>query len=695
MNTQTKQLQCAHMAQMIEQTYDSIISTDLDGTILTWNKGSEYLFGYSAQEVISKHISLLNKEKNGNGFETLVTILKEKGRINKEVEIMTKSQEIIFIDLSLSLLKDEHSQPFGIVGHAHDITQKRAAEKALEEKNYNFKQYLEAIDKIGIGIFVVDEDFRVRYMNKSLVEWFGDQTDQICYSSIANLEQPCPYCKIHDVINNNKKVMYQPVTPDGQSFEIVATSIKNSDGTTSKMEIIRNVTEQKQAQENLLYEKEKTDYLAHHDTLTKLPNRVLFQDRIVQAIEKAKRDQHKVALLFIDLDHFKEINDSLGHNIGDEILKVLTQRFEDIISDADTLARLGGDEFGIVLENIEHIQNASLVAHKILEVLKEEILLEQKTLYITSSIGISIYPDDGQDAQSLLKFADSALFKAKDEGRNNFQFYSSDMTELAFERVLMEASLREALVKEEFVVYYQPQVDAKREKLVGMEALVRWNHPTMGLVSPAKFIPLAESTGLIVELDDFVMKKAMTQLALWYKEGLNPGRLALNLSVKQLQQEDFLEKFEHLRQESGCKADWLELEVTESQIMSKPQEAIEILQKIQDLGIELAVDDFGTGYSSLAYLKRLPINKLKIDQTFVRDLPYDEEDSAIARAVIALAKSLNLHIIAEGVETQEQKEFIVSNGCDNIQGYFYSKPIPAKEFEAKFLLKAISTGIED
>lgn len=386
-------------------------------------------------------------------------------------------------------------------------------------------------------------------------------------------------------------------------------------------------------------------------------------------------------MLFLDLDHFKEINDSLGHEVGDEILKTVSRRLKDNIRKEDTVARLGGDEFTMILEELSHSQDASLVANKILESLSKAIQIEENELYISSSIGISIYPNDGLDPQSLLKFADSAMYKAKDEGRNNYQYYSSEMTELAFERIVMETAMRNGIKNEEFVVYYQPQVNGETNQLIGMEALVRWKHPTMGIVSPAKFIPLAESTGLIVELDRYVMKTAMNQVSQWYKDGLNPGVLAMNLAVKQLKQNDFIDIFQSLMKETTCKSEWLELEVTESQIMSHPEEAIEILRRISNLGIELAVDDFGTGYSSLAYLKRLPINKLKIDQVFVRGLPNDEEDVGISRAVIALAKSLHLRVIAEGVETKEQKDFLVENGCENIQGYFYSKPVPANEIE--------------
>jgi diguanylate cyclase (GGDEF)-like protein len=385
--------------------------------------------------------------------------------------------------------------------------------------------------------------------------------------------------------------------------------------------------------------------------------------------------------LFLDLDHFKEINDSLGHEVGDKILKTVSKRLKEIIRKEDTIARLGGDEFTMILEELSHSQDASLVASKILESLSKAVQIEENELYISSSIGISIYPDDGLDPQSLLKFADSAMYKAKDEGRNNYQYYSSEMTELAFERIVMETAMRSGIKNEEFIVYYQPQINGLTNQLIGMEALVRWKHPTMGIVSPAKFIPLAESTGLIVELDRYVMKTAMNQVSQWYKDGLNPGILAMNLAVKQLKQNDFIDTFQSLMKETNCKSEWLELEVTEGQIMSHPEEAIEILQRVSNLGIELAVDDFGTGYSSLAYLKKLPINKLKIDQAFVRGLPEDEEDIGISRAVIALAKSLRLRVIAEGVETKEQRDFLVENGCENIQGYFYSKPIPAYEIE--------------
>ncbi|MCF6340732.1 MAG: EAL domain-containing protein [Sulfurimonas sp.] len=428
-------------------------------------------------------------------------------------------------------------------------------------------------------------------------------------------------------------------------------------------------------------QKNSFNYQAHHDALTGLPNRVLFNDRLNRAIVKSKRKNTNFALFFIDLDRFKHINDSLGHTIGDEVLKIISKRFKKIIRRNDTISRLGGDEFTVLAEDLREKTDASLLAKKLLDILSKPIIIKGHTLYISSSIGISLYPKDDTNADNLLKYADAAMYKAKDEGKNNFQYYSSDMTELAYQKVIMESSIRKALKDEEFVVYFQPQINAKTNKLVGMEALVRWQHSNGELIYPDKFIPIANETGLIIELDRWVMKESMKQVKLWYSQGLNPGVLALNLAMKQIHEYDFISIIEKMIKEIEYKPEWLEFEITEGEIMNKPENAIKVLQALNELGIKLAIDDFGTGYSSLLYLKQLPISKLKIDKSFVQDIPDNEEDVGITRAVIALSKSLRLSIIAEGVETKEQKDFLVENGCENIQGYFYARPMPATEME--------------
>ena len=434
------------------------------------------------------------------------------------------------------------------------------------------------------------------------------------------------------------------------------------------------------------------EHQAYHDALTNLPNRSLFLDRLDQAIKQAHRTHNKLAVLFMDLDNFKEINDSLGHAAGDQVLAYIANKLRDNLREIDTIARLGGDEFTLIINSIEDVKQINGLALNLVNVLQESMAIGDNELYITSSIGISIYPDDGETPETLLRNADTAMYKAKDEGRNSYQFYTQDMTERAFERVLMETNLRRALDKEEFVVYYQPQYDVARQAYVGMEALVRWVHPELGLVSPAQFIPVAEETGLIVQIDRWVMRTALAQVAEWYRGGFHPGRLALNLAVKQLYQDDLIEMLETNLRIKGFRPEWLALEITEGEIMKKPEQAIKVLQRISDLGIDIAIDDFGTGYSSLTHLKRLPVNKLKIDQSFVRDIPGDEEDEAIVQAVIALSRSMGLEVIAEGVETEQQQAFLLREGCSQIQGYLFGRPMNAALMHALLSGETAVTG---
>ncbi|MFT5660708.1 MAG: diguanylate cyclase (GGDEF)-like protein/PAS domain S-box-containing protein [Sulfurimonas sp.] len=687
------QLKYAQQVQMIEQTNDAVISSDLKGIILTWNHGAEVLFEYDAQEVIGQHISILHRDEDIQDIKNTLNTLIKNGEYTADVYRVKKSKKIVAVSLSLSLLRDEMKRPIHMVAYVQDISKRKEAEDALKEQ-YKYLQSI--IDGIDDSIMVIKKDYTIELMNSTLKKSaqyikVADPQNPKCYEISHHRTTPCDGfehpCPLKDVLDMKKhiSVIHNHDTSKGENRYIELSASPLFDTNQNCIGIIesaRDITEHLEVQGELREQKNILNHQAHHDALTGLPNRVLFNDRLIHAIEEGKRNKSKFALLFIDLDHFKEINDSLGHAVGDEILKTVTSRLKKAIRDKDTVARLGGDEFTIILDDLAKIQDASIIASKILEVLGKAMEVNDNTLYVSSSIGISIYPDDGTSAQNLLKFSDSAMYKAKDEGRNNFQYYSSEMTVNAFERVVMETSLRNALENEEFVVYYQAQVNARTNKLIGMEALVRWQHPNMEIVLPSRFMPLAESTGLIVELDRFVMATAMKQISQWYKDGFNPGVLAMNLTVKQLQKEDFIPMFTKLMQETNTKAEWLELELTEGHIMTHPQETIKILQQIHDLNIELAIDDFGTGYSSLAYLKKLPIDKLKIDQTFIQGLPSDEEDAGITKAVIALAKSLNLKVIAEGVETKEQKEFLVENGCDNIQGYFYSKPIPSHEFES-------------
>jgi len=448
----------------------------------------------------------------------------------------------------------------------------------------------------------------------------------------------------------------------------------------------RDISENKKAHEELVEQKNILDHQAHHDALTGLPNRTLFNDRLEHGIELSKRHNTKMALFFIDLDQFKQINDSLGHQVGDKVLIAVAERIKAKIRKDDTLSRLGGDEFTIIMEDLKDLEDASSLAQKIHDVFKQPIHIEGHTLFTSCSMGISLYPDDDMDANNLIQYADAAMYKAKEEGRNNFQFYSPEMTKFSLERMIMKNSLLQAIDNKEFIIYYQPQIDVTTGKMIGMEALVRWQHPEMGLLLPEKFISLAEESDFIVELDRWVMAISMRQISTWYEAGFNPGVLALNLSMRQLRRDDFIEILQENMKMTGFKPEWLELEVTEGEMMKKPEESIIKLEKISNLGIGITIDDFGTGYSSLAYLKRLPVGKLKIDQSFIKEIPYNNNDIAIVKAIIALAKSLDLDLIAEGVETELQKEFLLNGGCENMQGYYYCEPIPAVDIERQWFV---------
>jgi len=548
-------------AKILDYIHDSVISTDIEGRITSWNRGSNLLFGYTQKEMLGETIQKTYDEDNEYTLKELFSILQDQGSLEIEAYMFKKDKTRIICDISLSISKDDNEELDGYIGYIQDITLQKQTQLLLEEQTQKLK------------------------------------------------------------------------------------------------------------------------YLAHHDTLTDLPNRALFKDRLSQTIVSAKRNKEQFALLFIDLDQFKKINDSLGHHIGDEVLVETAKRIKSVLREEDTLARLGGDEFTIIIKNFRNIQAISTISQKIIDIMREPISIAIHNLYVTSSIGISIYPDDAKNDLNLVKYADAAMYKAKDEGRNNYQFYSASMTAQAFEHVVMESSLRIAIKEEQFIVYFQPQYDVRTHKIVGMEALVRWNHPTLGLVPPGNFIPIAEESGLIVDIDRIVMKKAMAHFSLWHNKGLNPGKLSLNLAMKQLNQDDFLEQLQKAMNAVKFQAKWLELEVTEGQVMANPEISIEKLNQIHKMDIDIAIDDFGTGYSSLSYLKKLPLDKLKIDQSFIRDIPSDEDDMAITKAIIALGKSLNLKLIAEGVETVEQRDFIIENGCDLIQGYFYSRPVPANEME--------------
>ncbi len=432
----------------------------------------------------------------------------------------------------------------------------------------------------------------------------------------------------------------------------------------------------------------RLDYLAHHDTLTNLPNRLLFQDRLRHAISKARRMQQIMALLFLDLDRFKNINDSLGHEVGDQVLQEVAKRLTNIVRESDTLARLGGDEFVIALEQNTESREITIVAQKILQTLSTAFHIDAHELYITASIGISLYPDNGLTSEALMKTADVAMYRAKEKGRNNFQFFTSDMNERAHEALFLENNLRKAIDNRELALHYQPQVEISSGKTTGMEALVRWHHPKHGVIPPNKFIPMAEETGLIIPLGKWVINTACRQTMQWQQAGFPPCKVAVNISPRQFRQSNLVKTVEQALAESGLAANWLELEITENVLIEDATQTIAIMEALNALGVSLAIDDFGTGYSSLSYLHRFPLSKLKIDQSFVQSIGGPAGNHAIVEAIIALARALDLEVIAEGIENQAQIAFLMERGCVYGQGFYFSRPLPVYACE-QFLLRQL------
>jgi diguanylate cyclase (GGDEF)-like protein len=430
-----------------------------------------------------------------------------------------------------------------------------------------------------------------------------------------------------------------------------------------------------QAQQNLAQ-------MANYDGVTGLPNRSLFQDRLNHGIARSERSGEMLALMLLDIDRFKHIKQTLGHNAGDVLLLTVAGRLEQAVLEDDTVARLGGDEFALILEGIADTEDVAAVAQKILDAFARPFALEGQEIFVTPSIGISIYPVDGDSPESLMKNADAAIGRAKDHGRNTYRFYTADMNARASERFSLESGLRRALERGEFLLHYQPQVDRQSGEVVAVEALLRWHHPERGLVGPNEFIPLLEETSLICPVGEWVLRTACTQGVAWQQAGLPALRIAVNLSAHQFRSQGLVERVGRILRETGLDPQLLELELTEGALMESTRATSTTLTMLKQLGVRIAIDDFGTGYSSLSYLKRFPIDKLKIDRSFVREITTDSNDAAIVRAVITMGHSLGLGIVAEGVESAEQLGFLNIQGCDEYQGFFFSRPIPAEEVVA-------------
>lgn len=554
--------------------------------------------------------------------------------------------------------------------------------------------YVHAVlDNVNEGIIVIAEAGLIVSINTAAERIFGYSSEEIVnkdFNLLISTENLDLSGKYHRYIEEQEDTalfgIAREVVGLRKDYSAFPLELKTSQlRIQSKLLFItsaRDITDRKEAEQRI-------SYMASHDALTNLPNRTLLLDRIEQTLTRNQRRDIKAAVLFIDLDKFKIINDTLGHDVGDALLKEASARLVSEVRGEDTVARQGGDEFIILLSSISNPEDAGVIAQKLLDTLICPFNITGRELHISASIGIAIYPDDGNDIESLLKNSDIAMYHAKETGRNNYQFFSAEMNQQTAEKQSMSSDLRHAIQRDELFLVYQPVVDMISGNLAGMEVLLRWQHPTLGLVSPVKFIPLAEESGIIVAIGEWVFKSACKQLLEWQKQGYEVPRLAINLSAKQFGQKSFAETLAKIIADTGVDSRYLGVEITESMLVHNIEEVVNTLLKLSNMGLEISIDDFGTGYSSLSYLKRFPINKLKIDKSFVDDISTHPDDAAIVIAIIAMAHGLQMKVVTEGVESKEQLEFLRQHGCEQYQGYIYSKPLPAKEIVSKLLRKPL------
>jgi diguanylate cyclase (GGDEF)-like protein/PAS domain S-box-containing protein len=569
-------------------------------------------------------------------------------------------------------------QAVAAIGTVRDITALREAEKRLHLSAKVF-------DNSGEGILITDAGVRIIAANSAFAEMSGYSEAELLGQNprmfASGLHKPDYFREMWDAINRTGR--WQGEIWDrhksGRLFPkwMSINAVRDEAGElTHYVAISNDITERKEAEKHI-------HLLAYYDVLTGLPNRTLLHDRLEQLVAVSHRGKHKFALLFLDLDRFKYVNDSMGHATGDKLLQTVAQRLLECVREGDTVSRIGGDEFVVLLRETD-AKGAAHVATKILDSLAVAHDIGGQQISTYASIGISVYPDHAEDADTLVKHADVAMYHAKDEGRNNYQFFAPEMNYHANRLFSMEKDLRLALERDEFSLHYQPQVDLGSGRVCGAEALLRWKHPDKGYISPAEFIPVAEETGQIIPIGEWVLRSACAQLAEWRRQGMAAFPVAVNLSIRQLRQPALAQRVAEVLEETGLHPHDLELELTEGIMMGDTEAAMVFLAQMHELGVRLSIDDFGTGFSSLSYLKKLPLDRLKVDQTFVRDIETDESDAAIVRSIISLGHRLKMRVIAEGVETLEQLDFLRVRGCDEIQGYYFSRPLPAEEF-ARFI----------
>ena len=657
--------------EIIGTMADALFVCNGDGRIQFANPAAESILGYGAGELVGKSIEDVIDDPEG---DTSTMNMRSSNSATKERTFLGKNRERIDMMLSIAPVM-QHGESSGAILIGRDIRERKETERqlrgALDALRDSELRYRLLFEQNASGVCVTKLDGEISDCNAMFASMLGYDRADLVGSKIALLyERPVERTELERMLHEAK------------TLNSVETELRRKSG--GSLYVLQNLTlagdrihmtvadisDRKRAEEQI-------EFHAYHDVLTRLPNRKLFTDRLTQNLTHSRRTGKPLAVMFVDLDHFKSINDTLGHTAGDELLLEMARRLRACVREEDTVARLGGDEFTIILYELRHPEDAATVAEKIIAAVQKPMQIGEMSIEVSTSIGIALYPVDGADPESLLRNADSAMYRAKEAGRNTYQLCTDEMKGRALQRLSLETRLRRAVNEEQLVLHYQPQINLADGKVIGAEALLRWNDPERGLVYPGSFIPVAEESRLILPIGDWVLRTACTQMRAWREQKMQIPRVAVNLSPRQFAQHDVVASVRRALEESGLDAKSLEIEITETTAMANAEATIETLHALRGIGVSISIDDFGTGYSSLNYLKKFPISCVKIDGTFVRDMNRNDGDAAIVTAVIGIARSLRLRVIAEGVETEEQVTFLRRRRCDAAQGYFFGRPVPA------------------
>ena len=681
---------------LLEAAPDAMVVVNQGGEIVLLNVQAEKQFGYRRDELVGQKVKNIIPEGFAerliaDGTRSAAEALAQQIGTGIELNGRRKDGSEFPIEIMLSPL--ESAEGILVTAAIRDISVRKAAEEHLAQMEGRYRGLLEAAPD---AMVVVDQSGEIVLLNVQAEKHFGYRRDELIGQKVKNII-PKGFAErlISDALRSAEDALAQQIgtgielngrRKDGSEFpiEIMLSPLEGAEGVLVTA-AIRDITTRRKAEALMIHSSE-------HDFLTGLPNRTLLSDRVNQAIRMAIRHKRKVAVLFLDLDGFKHINDSLGHPTGDKLLQSVGNRLVDCVRGSDTVSRQGGDEFVVLLSEEEDSEDASITAKRMLRAVAEAHFIDQHDLHITCSVGVSLYPDDGLNAETLIKNADTAMYQAKENGRQTYQYFKPAMNVRAVERQSLEESLRRALERQEFVVHYQPKINLETGRISGAEALLRWTHPTRGPVPPGQFIPVAEDCGLILPIGTWVLRQACQQAQAWVDAGLPLGTMAVNISAMQLRNESFLEGVFAILQDTRLDPRLLELELTESVLMKHAESTASILTALRERGVQVAVDDFGTGYSSLSYLRKFPIDALKIDQSFVGQITTVPDETIIVKAVIGLGRSLKLRVVAEGVETQEQLAFLQAHQCDEAQGYYFSRPVLPQQF-AKLLKNGIAKSV--